>query len=228
MAKWYLRKCQGNCWVQKQKEKFETQETSHESFVIVHECLSAPTRLSLSHTRFLGTKQSPLQTDRFQIVPPPGRQNRKRCPFLWDAADSKACVQAWWGVVPRLLTHFGWHQGGLAKGGERLMWLERQLVLALASSVTHTFLLSPLPNQPNNFHAIYLLSFRVSIRSPPSSWFFLSPNCLPAMKLPNILNFSNFCNLKYIPLHHWIIASVCNGPDTYVRNFLGWLGGSVG
>ena len=97
MAKWYLRKCQGNCWVQKQKEKFETQETSHESFVIVHECLSAPTRLSLSHTRFLGTKQSPLQTDRFQIVPPPGRQNRKRCPFLWDAADSKACVQAWWG-----------------------------------------------------------------------------------------------------------------------------------
>lgn len=131
------------------------------------------------------------------MVPSMGRQIRKKVPLPPGCCRLQSWCAGLVGGGHRLLTHLGWHKRGLDGGRERLVWLECQLALAKTLLVTHTFLLSLFPNQPTSFHHIYLLSFRVSVRSPPTSWFFhISPNYFPAIELLNILNFSNFCNLE--------------------------------
>lgn len=154
--------------------------------------------MPLSHARSLGTKQSPLQTDKLQMVPPLGWPIRKRCPILGVAVAPEAGVQAWWGTAVSLRTWAGpevtWTRA------ERLVWSEGQLVLARAFPVTHSPTRSP-PSPPACFHHIYFLSFSVLVESPPYSRFFrISLNCFPAIEPLNILNFSNFCNLEIYTL----------------------------
>lgn len=135
--------------MQNQKGKFEMEDTSGESLVTV-----SPS-MPLSHTRSLGTKQSPLQTDKLQMVPPLGRPIRKRCPILGVAVAPKAGVQAWWGRHS-LLTHLGWPGGDLDKGRDVSL-----ISLCLPGpSQSHTPLLSPLRAPLPTF--ITLTSFPVA------------------------------------------------------------------
>lgn len=49
--------------------------------------------------------------------------------------------------------------------------------------------------------------------------FCISSNCSPVIKSLNILYFSNFYNLETDHTSHLITASICNGPDSYIRNY---------
>lgn len=131
----------------------------------------------------------------------------------------QAHVQVWWwapGPLPLGWAHVAWRSGKML-----LVRWECQPVLVTTSTVTRTFLLSPLPNPFTHSHHSYLVSFRVSVRSHYLHEYITSNDSLTLNHQAALIS-QTFVAGKVISSSYWVTASICNDPDPYIRNYLNW------